>query len=167
MLVYFCRGSLPWQGLRAATEDERNELVKEKKIHTPIEDLCHGLPDAFPSYFKHVQSLNFDDRPNYSHLRKLFRNLFIREGLQYDHVFDWTIKKFSIMHGAGGEGLDQPAQTRTSKRGAKKDRHDIGDPPSAVRLPASSAQLTRPRRSKGSPTTGRLRRKKARKARQA
>jgi serine/threonine protein kinase len=54
IMIYFCRSSLPWQGLKAPTEDERNELVKEKKMNTPIEDLCRGLPNAFTSYFKYV-----------------------------------------------------------------------------------------------------------------
>ena len=67
-MIYFCRGSLPWQGLKAPTEDERNELVKEKKINTPIEDLCRGLTDAFSGYFQYVRTLRFDDRPNYSYL---------------------------------------------------------------------------------------------------
>jgi hypothetical protein len=53
-MIYFYRGSLPWQGLKAPMEDERNELVKEKKMNTPIEDLYYSLPNAFTSYFKHV-----------------------------------------------------------------------------------------------------------------
>jgi hypothetical protein len=93
IMIYFCRGSVPWQGLKASTEDERNGLVKEKKMNTPIMDLCRGLPDAFTNYFQSVRTLKFDDRPNYSYLRKIFRNLFIREGFQYDHVFDWTNQK--------------------------------------------------------------------------
>ena len=30
VIVYFCRGSLPWQGLKAS-EDKQNERIKEKK----------------------------------------------------------------------------------------------------------------------------------------
>jgi hypothetical protein len=122
IIIYFCRRSLPWQGLKAATEDERNELVKEKKMNTPIEDLCRGIPDAFTSYFKYVQTLKFDDRPNYSCLRKLFRNLFIHKGFRYDHAFNRTIKKFSIMY-------DQPVRTRISKWGGEG-RYDLRDVPS-------------------------------------
>lgn len=137
ILIYFCRGSLPWQGLKAQTEDEKYELVKEKKINTPIEDLCRGLPKAFASYFKHVRTLGFDDRPDYSYLRKLFRNLFVRKGLEYDHVFDWTIKKFLMMY----DSFDHPVATQTSKRGNKV-RCDVGDKRLASRsrslLPLSS-----------------------------
>ena len=35
-------GSLPWQGLKAS-EDKRNERIKEKKVNTSIEDLCGRL----------------------------------------------------------------------------------------------------------------------------
>ncbi len=41
----------------------------------------------------YTRSLRFDDKPDYPYLRKLFRDLFIREGFQYDYVFDWTVYK--------------------------------------------------------------------------
>ena len=45
-------------------------------------------------YLNYIRSLRFDDRPDYSYLRKLFRDLFVREGYAYDYVFDWTIVKY-------------------------------------------------------------------------
>jgi hypothetical protein len=127
-MIYFCRGSLPWRGLKASTEDERNERVKEKKMNTSIEDLCRGLPDAFASYFNHVRTLGFDDQPDYSYLRKLFRDLFVREGFEYDHVFDWTVRKFNMIYG----NVDQTVvpKARSSKRGNNHQR-DFTDKPSA------------------------------------
>lgn len=118
MLIYFARGSLPWQGLKAATEAERNELIKEKKINTPIADLCGDLPKEFAIYLKHVCDLGFDDRPDYSYLRKLLRDLFVREGFQYDNVFDWTIKKFFMVR----DGIDPPAElhTQSPTKGKKR-----------------------------------------------
>jgi hypothetical protein len=38
--------------------------------------------------------LRFDDKPDYSYLRQLFRNLFHRQGFSYDYVFDWNMLKF-------------------------------------------------------------------------
>jgi hypothetical protein len=124
-MVYFCRGSLPWQGLKAS-EDKRNELIKEKKMNISIEDLCHGLPDAFASYFNHVRTLGFDDQPNYSYLRKLFRDLFVREGFEYDHVFDWAVKKFNMIY----DNIDQPVvpKARSSKRSKTHQRDVTGKP---------------------------------------
>lgn len=40
------------------------------------------------------RSLRFDDKPDYSYLRQLFRNLFHRQGFSYDYVFDWNMLKF-------------------------------------------------------------------------
>lgn len=40
VLMYFNRGSLPWQGLKAATKRQKYERISEKKMSTPIEDLC-------------------------------------------------------------------------------------------------------------------------------
>lgn len=42
--------------------------------------LCGGYPTEFASYFHYCRSLRFDDRPDYSYLKKTFRDLFIREG---------------------------------------------------------------------------------------
>ena len=44
VLMYFLRGSLPWQGLKASTKKEKYEKIMEKKISTPIDVLCKGFP---------------------------------------------------------------------------------------------------------------------------
>jgi serine/threonine protein kinase len=80
VLMYFLRGSLPWQGLKAATKRQKYEKISEKKMSTPIESLCKGYAPEFVTYFQYCRSLRFDDKPDYSYLRKLFRDLFAREG---------------------------------------------------------------------------------------
>lgn len=59
---------------------------------TATEILCRGFPNEFPIYLNYCRSLRFDDKPDYSYLRKLFRDLFVREGFQYDYVFDWSVQ---------------------------------------------------------------------------
>ncbi|CAJ0747793.1 17824_t:CDS:10, partial [Entrophospora sp. SA101] len=59
-----------------------------------LELLCRTFPNEFAIYLNYTRSLRFDDKPDYSYLRKLFRDLFVREGFQYDYVFDWTIFKY-------------------------------------------------------------------------
>ena len=44
VLMYFNRGSLPWQGLRAATKRQKYEIISEKKMSTSVEELCRGYP---------------------------------------------------------------------------------------------------------------------------
>ncbi|VAH76950.1 unnamed protein product [Triticum turgidum subsp. durum] len=94
VLMYFLRGSLPWQGLKAGTKKQKYEKISERKIATSIEALCRGYPSEFQSFFHYCRALRFEDSPDYQYLKRLFRDLFIREGFQFDYVFDWTILKY-------------------------------------------------------------------------
>ena len=89
VFLYFLRGGLPWQGLKAASKKVKYEKILEKKIETSTEALCKGFPGEFRNYFDHVRSLRFDDRPDYDYLKRLFRELFFRKGYCYDNIFDW------------------------------------------------------------------------------
>ncbi|KAK8289136.1 hypothetical protein V6Z11_D07G168800 [Gossypium hirsutum] len=100
VLMYFLRGSLPWQGLKAGTKKQKYDKISEKKVSTPIEVLCKSYPSEFVSYFHHCRSLRFEDKPDYSYLKRLFRDLFIREGYQFDYVFDWTVLKYPKIGGS-------------------------------------------------------------------
>lgn len=94
VLIYFCRGSLPWQGLKAATKRQKYDRIMEKKMTTPNDILTKGLPKEFLDYMNYIKTLRFDDKPDYPYLRKIFRDLFKRENYRYDYVFDWTLYKF-------------------------------------------------------------------------
>ena len=52
VFMYFLRGGLPWQGLRAATNKQKYEKIGEKKQNTAISELCEGFPGkAFIDYY--------------------------------------------------------------------------------------------------------------------
>jgi serine/threonine protein kinase len=44
VLMYFLRGSLPWQGLKIDNKDDRYQKIYEKKKATSAEELCKGFP---------------------------------------------------------------------------------------------------------------------------
>lgn len=44
LLIYFLKGELPWQGLKARTNKERYTKIMEKKIEFIPEILCKDLP---------------------------------------------------------------------------------------------------------------------------
>jgi len=90
VLMYFNRGSLPWQGLKAATKKQKYERIMETKMSTPLEALCNGFPTQFIEYISHAKSLRFDQQPNYNYLRKTFRTLAVEMQYTYDYQFDWT-----------------------------------------------------------------------------
>lgn len=50
MFMYFLRGSLPWQGLKADTLKERYQKIGDTKKNTPIETLCEGHPGKNVSF---------------------------------------------------------------------------------------------------------------------
>ncbi|KAJ4844043.1 Casein kinase 1-like protein 6 [Turnera subulata] len=123
VLMYFLRGSLPWQGLKAGTKKQKYDKISEKKVSTPIEVLCRSYPSEFVSYFHYCRALRFEDKPDYSYLKRLFRDLFIREGYQFDYVFDWTVLKYPQItsssrarHSGGKSGLAGPSAEKPAER---------------------------------------------------
>lgn len=46
VFMYFLRGGLPWQGLKAATNKQKYEKIGEKKQSTAIDILCDSFPGA-------------------------------------------------------------------------------------------------------------------------
>ncbi len=122
VLMYFLRGSLPWQGLKAATKKQKYDRIMEKKMTTPTEFLCRGFSNEFAIYLNYCRSLRFDDKPDYSYLRKLFRDLFIREGFQYDYVFDWSVQQRSADAAAAGvdNGMIQPGRQNSGVQGSRQ-----------------------------------------------
>lgn len=73
VMMYFNRGVLPWQGMKANNKTQKYEKISEKKMSTPIEVLCKGFPAEFSMYLNYCRSLRFDEQPDYMYLRQLFR----------------------------------------------------------------------------------------------
>lgn len=96
MFLCFPQGSLPWQGLTARDQAQKDELILHKKKTIGIRNLYKNFPEELATYIDHIRSLNDDKTPKYAYLRKNFRKLFLREGFDHDHVFNWTILKYFI-----------------------------------------------------------------------
>jgi hypothetical protein len=64
-----------------------NKIGKMKKMITNTE-LCRGLPGQFETYMNYVNHLQYKERPNYSHLRNLFRTLAKAEGHQTKFIWE-------------------------------------------------------------------------------
>eukprot|EP00736_Rhodelphis_marinus_P008629 Rmarinus@m.12800 len=116
VFMYFLRGSLPWQGLRAATKKQKYEKIAEKKMSTHLDVLCKGYPREFKDYLEYCRNLRFDDKPNYDYLRRLFRCLFDAQGYVYDYIFDWSIIKHQQTN--HDQSSSRPTSTNTPGAGA-------------------------------------------------
>ncbi|XP_076946135.1 casein kinase 1-like protein 3 isoform X2 [Bidens hawaiensis] len=121
VLLYFLRGSLPWQGLKAATKKQKYDKICEKKLSTPIEVLCKSHPVEFASYFHYCHSLTFDQRPDYGFLKRLFRELFTREGFEFDYIFDWTVLKYQQSQKSKTQPHGLPVHGESSTGGIRRD----------------------------------------------
>ncbi|VAH76959.1 unnamed protein product [Triticum turgidum subsp. durum] len=137
VLMYFLRGSLPWQGLKAGTKKQKYEKISERKIATSIEALCRGYPSEFQSFFHYCRALRFEDSPDYQYLKRLFRDLFIREGFQFDYVFDWTILKYqqSQMTSAPPRAIAAAAGQSSGMAPIAKGRSGWSDDPTRRQVP--------------------------------
>jgi hypothetical protein len=101
MLMYFLRGSLPWQGLKADTLKERYKKIGEVKQTTKIDELCHGFPVEFAEYLRYSRALEFTETPDYTTLVKLFENLMrANDWASIEWDFDWVekLKKVNNAH---------------------------------------------------------------------
>lgn len=107
VLVYLLSGQLPWQGLRANNKNEKYRKIFEKKLATGTEQLCCNIPPEFSQFFSHIRNLRFEERPDYDYLRRLLRNICIREQIKRDNIFDWTLLKMKE------EGLSLPPSVPT------------------------------------------------------
>ncbi|KIM84315.1 hypothetical protein PILCRDRAFT_68505 [Piloderma croceum F 1598] len=91
VFMYFLRGGLPWQGLRAATNKQKYEKIGEKKQTTAIMELCEGFPEEFAIYMNYVRKLGFEETPDYDFLRELFSKVLKTLGEPEDNIFDWML----------------------------------------------------------------------------
>merc|ERR1712113_970116 len=80
VLVYFLKGGLPWQGLKAKSATKKYKLIMEKKQSITIPALCQGCPSQFAEYLAYCRSLKFEAKPNIAYLRGMFRDLFRTQG---------------------------------------------------------------------------------------
>ena len=89
VLLYFLKGYLPWQGIKANNKQEKYHKIMEKKMTSPIQILCKGLPYEFNQYMIYVNTLRFEDKPDYNYLKRLFKELFMNMNYELDYMYDW------------------------------------------------------------------------------
>ena len=75
ILLYFLRGSLPWQGLKVNNKEDRYKKICEKKKKISSRELCEGFPKEFEILINYVKNLEFTEVPDYDYLRQLLKNI--------------------------------------------------------------------------------------------
>ena len=90
VLMYFLRGSLPWQGLSGKNKEERYRRILNKKLDTSAYDLCYQYPSEFETYIDYTRKMEYVEQPDYNRIRKLFLQILEKEGQNFDYIYDWT-----------------------------------------------------------------------------
>ncbi|PYH99166.1 kinase-like protein [Aspergillus ellipticus CBS 707.79] len=145
VFLYFLRGGLPWQGLKAATNKQKYEKIGEKKQTTAIKDLCDGFPEEFTKYLTYVRNLGFEDTPDYDYLRDLLTQALKNAGDVEDGEYDWMklnngrgweYKSYSSQQHLHNNALPNSSarelhaqQLRGSRPGVTADRLNAAQPP--------------------------------------
>ncbi|KAI5151430.1 casein kinase I-like protein HRR25 [Enteropsectra breve] len=88
IMVYFAKGKLPWQGLKAETKYEKYAKIAKVKAETPLEVLCEGLPPIF-EYMTEIRRLEYESQPDYKKMYAILENGLRTEGQRDDSCFDW------------------------------------------------------------------------------
>jgi len=112
VLVYFLKGTLPWQGLKAKNAQKKYRLIMEKKQQVSIAQLCQGCPSQFAEFLAYTRSLKFDAKPDIPYLRKLFRDLYHAQGCgSIPKLWDWDGMEGNDFLDAGSTGGPAPTMT--------------------------------------------------------
>ena len=118
VLLFFLRGNLPWQGIKAKSNDKHYEKIGNVKQSTSVQELCNGFPNELCDYFNYVKQLEFIEEPDYNLLIQIFEHIlkkycdckYVNNGINNSarhNLFDWNIM---------GNLLESP------KKGYKKKR---------------------------------------------
>ncbi|CAG8451457.1 3089_t:CDS:10 [Diversispora eburnea] len=132
VFMYFLRGGLPWQGLKAATNKQKYEKIGEKKQSTPIRELCDGFPEEFGIYLSYVRKLGFEDNPDYDYLRELFTKILKNSNETEDGIYDWMLlnagKGWEASSRKDDGALNPDTNTRLTLHGTSSQQYTVTKP---------------------------------------
>jgi len=92
-LLYFLQGTLPWTNLPIKQKKERYKQILNLKSSIPVETLVHPFPLEFSQYLLYCRSIKFEQKPDYTYLKRLFKDLFTKLNFKYDYIFEWDLRR--------------------------------------------------------------------------
>jgi len=91
MIIFLMKRKLPWQGIKGNSYKECYHKLYIMKKNIEIEELCKGLPNEMIDYMYNAKSLKFEEEPNYTFLKNLFKAILERNKFNFDkNVFSWV-----------------------------------------------------------------------------
>ena len=98
MIIYFMKGDLPWQNIQSDNEISKYMKIYMMKKEIKEKELCDGLPKEIYKLLKYINSLDFDQKPNYEYMRSLFKKILYKNNIKYNEniTFSWINNKFKL-----------------------------------------------------------------------
>jgi hypothetical protein len=129
VLVYFLKGSLPWQGLKAKNAQKKYRLILEKKQQVSIAQLCAGCPSQFGEFLAYTRALKFDTKPDIPFLRKMFRDLYHAQGCaSTGKLWDWdSAEADDMLFGGANDQTTSSNMPNMSTGPSGMSSNDVGD----------------------------------------
>lgn len=91
VILYFLKGSLPWQNLPGKNINEKYKNIKKKKLETSLTSLCQGQPAEILEYMRYCRNLKFEEDPDYKYCVNLFERCMKNNNLD-SSVLNFTWK---------------------------------------------------------------------------
>ena len=93
MLIYFLKGSLPWEYVKGLNNSEKIRKIYQIKKNYNLVELCQGIPEEFKLFLNYVKSLTFLKEPDYNYCFSLFYGIFKKMKIINDGIFSWYQEK--------------------------------------------------------------------------
>ena len=98
IIIYFLKGRLPWQGLKANNLENKFKKILEKKKEISAAFLCKEFPEEFEFFINYIKNLDFTEVPNYSYLKNLIIKIIEKYKFEVDFNYDWCKEKPKIKY---------------------------------------------------------------------
>jgi casein kinase 1 len=97
IMVYFIKGELPWQNIKAKSRKEKYSKIYLMKKRTVPNEITNFLPEEMKTFFNYILNLNIKQKPDYAKLHNLINNLMNKYSYTNDLQFDWYSSSFLQM----------------------------------------------------------------------
>eukprot|EP00347_Sterkiella_histriomuscorum_P016141 403354329 len=93
LLLFLFNGQVPW--IKKSTvplKNQYNSISRFKQKMKP-EDICQDRAKVLLPYMKYVDSLSYEENPDYGFLRHLLVKVLLEKDLVPDSIYDWDVQK--------------------------------------------------------------------------
>ena len=93
MILYFIMKKLPWQGVKANSQQNRYKKIYYMKKKLSENEFFKELPIEIQNFYKSIKKLNFEEEPDYILLKGYLKDLLKNNNYIEDKNFSWINDK--------------------------------------------------------------------------